>query len=99
MEFLVEIEINLPTDFPEAERAELLAAETARAQTLRDSGVIDRIWRIPGRSANVGVWVAPDVTSLHEQLMSLPLWAWMDIHVRPLAQHPLESAAVRGAAG
>jgi muconolactone D-isomerase len=100
MEFLVEIEIHLPADFAEAERDRLLAAETVRARELRESGIIDRMWRIPGRTANMGVWVAPDATALHEQLISLPLWGWMDIEVRPLAQHPLESIdTMRGAAG
>ncbi|MEV5968093.1 muconolactone Delta-isomerase family protein [Kribbella sp. NPDC051952] len=100
MEFLVEIEINLPPDCPEDERLRLLAAETVRARVLRKAGVIHRLWRIPGRTANVGIWVAPDATALHEQLTSLPLWGWMDVHVRPLALHPLESdEAVRGATG
>jgi muconolactone D-isomerase len=89
MEFLVEIEIEWPRSMAEDERTVLLAAEAARGRELRDAGSIVRIWRIPGRRANVGVWEAADATELHELLSSLPVFPWMNIHVRPLAEHYL----------
>jgi muconolactone D-isomerase len=88
-EFLVEIEIALPPSTPEEERAALYAAEAVRGLELRDAGSIVRIWRVPGRRANVGVWRAADATELHELLASLPLFPWMDVRVSALAEHPL----------
>ncbi|MBW3670013.1 MAG: muconolactone Delta-isomerase family protein [Actinobacteria bacterium] len=89
-EFLVEIAIRLPSDVGEAERARLLADEAAQGRRLRASGSIVRLWRVPGRFANVGIWAAADATELHALLMSLPLYPFADIDVRPLARHPLE---------
>lgn len=71
-------------------RAELLAAEAAYAQDLRGRGVISRIWRVPGRTASVGIWAAEDAAELHEHLSRLPLFLWLDIRVTALATHPLE---------
>jgi muconolactone D-isomerase len=89
MEFLVEIEIEWPPSMPEDERAALLAAEAVRGRELRDAGSIVRMWRIPGRRANVGLWQAADASELHELLSSLPVFPWMNIQVRPLAEHYL----------
>ena len=50
-----------------------------------------RIWRIPGRLANVGVWSAPDATALHDALTSLPVFPYMDARVTALATHHLEA--------
>ena len=64
--------------------------EFARGKALQDAGSIARIWRIPGRFANVAVWRAADATELHDLLTSLPLFPWMDVEVEALALHPLE---------
>jgi muconolactone D-isomerase len=89
-EFLVRIETRLPPDMPEAERTQLLEAESARGRELIASGKLRRIWRIPGRIANVSLYDVADADELHELLSSLPLFRWMDIHVEALAVHPLE---------
>jgi muconolactone D-isomerase len=68
----------------------LLEAEAATAQAMRSDGVIVRIWRIPGRLANVGIWSSPDATTLHDQVTSLPLAAHADIEVTALATRYLE---------
>jgi muconolactone D-isomerase len=90
MEFLVSIEIRTPHDLDPERLASLQAAETARARELRADGALKRIWRIPGRRANVSLYEASDATALHAALASLPLWPYMEIDVRPLAVHPLE---------
>jgi muconolactone D-isomerase len=90
MEFLVEIEVSLDPDLPEARRRELDALELQRGKQLRAAGTIVRIWRVPGRRANVGIWRAEDATELHEAISSLPLFPWMDVEVAPLATHHLE---------
>lgn len=90
MEFLVRIQIALPDGMDDERRAALAAAEVERAAELRAEGTIQRIWRVPGRTANIGVWVAEDASALHAKLTSLPLSRWMDIEVEPLALHPAE---------
>lgn len=88
MEFLVHVELDLPSTLTVAQRDELAAAESARAAELRADGRLRRLWRIPGRRANWGLWEAADATELHEALASLPLWPWMDVEVVALAEHP-----------
>ena len=90
MEFLVRISVDLSADVTEPRRQELLEAEAERGRELLASGALRRIWRVPGRRANVSLYEASDPTELHALLMSLPLWPWMDIQVEALATHPLE---------
>ena len=92
MEFMVSIEIRTPSDMDPARLAELQAAEAVRARELVEQGTLRRIWRIPGRRANVSLYEATDATALHAAISSLPLWPWMDIQVQPLATHPVEAA-------
>jgi len=91
MEFLVRIQVGLPVDMPASERQSLLDAEAAQARELMADGNLLRIWRVPGRQANVSLYEAPDATELHRMISSLPLWPWMDVRVEPLAAHPLEA--------
>jgi len=92
MEFLVHITIALPPGMPSDERQALYAAESARAASLAKAGRLVRLWRIPGRTANWGLWNATDATELHDALTSLPMWLYMDIEVMPLAAHPNDPA-------
>lgn len=88
MEFLVHIEVEWPHDGSRAELERLVVAERARATELVRDGVLQRLWRIPGRRANWGIWEADDATELHQALASLPLFPWLSIEVHPLARHP-----------
>ena len=87
-EYLVHIEVHWPPDGDPAKRDELMAAERARGQELVEAGVIRRLWRVPGRWANWGVWRAASPDDLHAALASLPFFPWLDIEVIPLAGHP-----------
>jgi len=87
----VEIEVFLPPDMDEGDRAALLAAELERGRELRRSGTLVRIWRVPGALRNVGVWEAADATELHERIASLPAFRWLRAEVTPLALHPVEA--------
>jgi muconolactone D-isomerase len=88
MEFLVEIRTEWPPDGDPRRRAELVAAESKRAAELAATGILKKLWRIPGTWQNVGLWEAPDATALHQALSSLPFFPWLSIVVRPLAAHP-----------
>jgi len=91
-EYLVHIEINLTLDIDEQREAELYLRERVRGEELIHAGTLQRIWRIPGGRANVGIWVANDATALHDVFASLPLYPWMTVEVTELATHPLENA-------
>jgi len=91
MEFLVQIQVTLPAELSSTDREGLMEREQARGRELKEQGVIRRIWRIPGRTANVGIWDAPDPTVLHEALTSLPMFPYIDATVTPLATHHLEA--------
>lgn len=88
VEFLVNIEVRRPDDVDDARFADLVAAERRRAAELVEAGVLRRIWRVPGRMANWGLWDAADATALHAAIASLPLAPWLDVRVVPLAEHP-----------
>lgn len=90
MEFLVYTRNLLPPDTDPERVAELRRAERERAEELRASGILKRLWRVPGRWATVGLYEAADATELHDALASLPMWPYTDVRVEPLATHPQE---------
>ncbi len=91
MEFLVQIQVTFPPGLASTDRQELMEREQARGWELKNEGVIRRMWRIPGRTANVGIWDAADATALHDALSSLPMFPYIDATVTPLATHYLEA--------
>jgi muconolactone D-isomerase len=90
VEFLVNIEVDWPPDGDPEELARLTAAERVRGAELAAGGTIRRMWRVPGRRANWGVWEAEDATALHAAIGSLPFFPYLDVEVIPLAAHPTD---------
>lgn len=90
MEFLVRLTNALPPDTPQDVRERLRDDERARAQELRDAGILQRLWRVPGTRTAVGLFTCADATVLHDALSSLPMFPWQDIVVEALATHPQE---------
>jgi muconolactone D-isomerase len=88
MEFLVHIEVRWPADGDPDEHGRLVDAERARAGELAAAGTIKRLWRIPGRRANYGLWSAENATEVHAAISSLPFFPWLDVEVIALAEHP-----------
>lgn len=93
MLYLCEIRTRLPGDMAQSEQDRLLALEGQRGEELVRAGHLRAIWRVVGSLANVSVWEASDNQSLHELLRSLPLAAYQEVSVRPLADHPLTALA------
>jgi muconolactone D-isomerase len=89
MEFLLEIEVNLPSSMSDDERTRLIGLERERGRELAEQGVIRAIWRVPGKFANRAIWSAADATELHDAIVSLPLWSYSDVNVTPLARHAI----------
>jgi muconolactone D-isomerase len=92
MEFLVHIEFVGEERIPEEAVEDMVRRERARAAELAGKGHLIRMWRIPGRRANWGLWAASDATELHAILESLPYWPYMEIDVHTLALHPVDPA-------
>jgi muconolactone delta-isomerase len=84
MEFLVHMEVTARIESGN----ELLAKEAERSRQLAEAGVLRRLWRVPGRRANWGIWAASSTDELHAALVSLPLFPYLNITVHPLASHP-----------
>lgn len=89
-EFLVNIKIEWPRDLSEEKIQQISADERAMAAEKASAGHLVRMWRVPGRRENWGLWRAEDATQLHEIISALPVWPYMDVTVHPLAQHPVD---------
>lgn len=92
MEFLVHMRVTGFDSASDATRS-LLEKEALRARELAAEGVLVRLWRVPGRMENWGIWKAETADRLHDALVSLPLFASLDITVHPLASHPNDPAS------
>ena len=90
VEFLVRARNRLPRDFPAHLREEMRTGERAIAARWRAEGMLQRLWRVPGRTDWVGLYTADDATVLHDALATLPMYPWLEITVEPLATHPQE---------
>lgn len=86
MEFLVYMEVG-PIG-TEEEASKLLKQEAQRARQLAQNGIMRRLWRVPGRRANWGIWNADTIDELHNAIASLPLYPYLTVTVHPLAHHP-----------
>jgi muconolactone D-isomerase len=89
-EYLVQIEVNRPAALDDSEWNVIMKREAEHARRYRETGTIVRIWRLPGTTANVGIWSAGTATQLHESLSALPAFPYMKVVVQPLSQHYLE---------
>ncbi len=89
MEFLVHMELLGVGGGPEEEKR-LREQEAVRIGELAKSGMIRRLWRVPGRRENWGIWYAADADELHQALSSISLFPYLSITVHPLATHPYD---------
>lgn len=88
MLFHVRMDVRIPHDVPVDTAARLKAEEKARFQELQRSGKWRHIWRVAGQYANYSIFDVDSNAELHELLMSLPLFPYMQIEVQALCRHP-----------
>ncbi|WP_339487265.1 muconolactone Delta-isomerase [Pseudomonas sp. EL_65y_Pfl2_R95] len=88
MLFHVKMTVKLPLDMAPDKAAQLKADEKALAQRLQEEGVWRHLWRIAGHYANYSVFDVSSIEALHDTLMQLPLFPYMDIEVNGLCRHP-----------
>ncbi|MDN2565067.1 muconolactone Delta-isomerase family protein [Aquibium sp. A9E412] len=93
MEFLVNITLRWSDDMDPELKERIIVDERAHAAELAQKGHLVRMWRVPGRFENWGVWRARDATELHEILSGMPAFPWMvRVDVHPLARHAVDPA-------
>jgi muconolactone D-isomerase len=95
MEFLVEFEVEVPADKPDAEVEQHQRAESAAAAKLAEEGHLVRLWTRPlvgdGTTA-IGLYRACSQAQLEDLLAALPLADWLRVTVTPLEAHPNDPA-------
>ncbi|WP_328328186.1 MULTISPECIES: muconolactone Delta-isomerase [unclassified Streptomyces] len=91
MDFLVRIDATRVYELPADDHNDLVERERDRGRELMADGVLRRLWTLPGKRANIGLWSAPDADTLVEALNSLPIRPYVDIDVTALATHPLSA--------
>jgi muconolactone D-isomerase len=95
MEFLVEFEVEVPADTPDAEVEQHQRAESAAAAKLAEDGHLVRLWKRPlvgdGTTA-IGLYRAASQAELDHLLAALPLADWLRVTVTPLEAHPNDPA-------
>lgn len=91
MEFLVHIKLRWAPGMEQAEIERISREERAHAAELVQKGHLVRMWRVPCRFENWGLWRAKDATQLHDVITGLPAYPYMyDIDVQPLARHAVD---------
>ncbi|MCS3469123.1 muconolactone D-isomerase [Pseudomonas sp. JUb42] len=88
MLFQVRMTVKLPPDMPVEQANRLKADEKELAQRLQRDGVWRHLWRIAGLYANVSIFDVADNQALHDTLMQLPLYPYMEMDVTALCRHP-----------
>lgn len=88
MLFKVTMTVQLPHDMPKDTADDLKRRELALAQQLQRSGKWRHLWRVAGRYANVSIFDVASNAELHDLLLSLPLFPYMQIEVEALCRHP-----------
>lgn len=88
MLFHVHMEVNLPADMDPQARAAIVDREKAYSQDLQREGKWPHIWRAVGEYANYSIFDVDSNDELHQIISGLPLFAYMNVHVTPLATHP-----------
>lgn len=88
MLFHVKMTVKLPADMDPAKAAQLKADEKELAQSLMRAGKWRHLWRIAGHYANYSVFEVESVEALHDTLLQLPLFPYMDIEINGVCRHP-----------
>ena len=88
MLYHVRMDVLLPTDMDADKVNKLKAAEKALSQKLQDEGKWRHIWRLAGEYSNFSIFDVESNEELHDIMMSLPLYPYMNVAVTPILRHP-----------
>lgn len=91
MESLVKITLTFPPELDTPEQKnwlrDMYESEGRRARELAEAGILKRLWRLPGQTANIGLYETENLTQLHEILLSWPMYRYMAVEVTVLAEN------------
>ncbi|MGB5078682.1 MAG: muconolactone Delta-isomerase [Sphingorhabdus sp.] len=87
MLFMVEMTVNVPHDIDKQYLDRLKAMERERSEALQVQGKWRHLWRVAGRYANVSIFDVADPGELHDIMINLPLYPFMDVRVTALCHH------------
>lgn len=87
MLFQVEMDVRIPHDADPAKIDALKIAEKAQSQELQRSGKWRHIWRVAGQYRNISIIDVESAGELHDLLIALPLFPYMDMTVTALCRH------------
>lgn len=88
MLFHVKMTVKFPADIDPQRADRLKSDEKDLAQRLQQAGKWRHLWRIAGHYANYSIFDVESIEELHNTLMQLPLFPYMDIQVDGLCRHP-----------
>ena len=88
MLFKVDMTVKIPLGYPADELEDIKQREKAYSQQLQREGTWRHIWRVAGLYANVSIFDVRDADQLHQILMALTLYPFMEIRVEALCRHP-----------
>ena len=88
MLFKVEMDVVVPHDVDPVSFETLKAKEKAYSQELQKQGVWRHLWRIAGQYRNVSIFDVSSIDELHQTLMNLPLYPYINIEITALCRHP-----------
>ena len=89
MLFKVDMTVKIPLGYPADELEEIKQREKKPIRSnLQREGTWRHIWRVAGLYANVSIFDVKDAEELHQILMALPLYPFMQIRVEALCRHP-----------
>ena len=88
MLYMVEMIVKIPHSKDPEVVNEIKAREKAYSQQLQRDGKWRHLWRVVGEYSNVSIFDAESNDELHTMLNALPLFPYMDIKVKALANHP-----------
>jgi muconolactone D-isomerase len=88
MLFKVEMDVNVPQDIDPDMFEVVKAKEKKYAEELQQSGKWRHLWRIVGQYKNISIFDVESSEELHNILMGLPLYPYMDVRVEALCRHP-----------
>ena len=88
MLYHVRMDVLLPVDMDADKVNELKATEKALSQKLQEQGKWRHIWRLAGEYSNFSIFDVESNEELHDIIMSLPLYPYMNVKVTPLLRHP-----------
>ena len=83
----------------EEREKQLREQEAARSRELARQGLLVRLWRVPGRRENWGIWKAADADQLHAAFVSLPLFSYLKITVHHMTFPPNDHMMVQTSQG